>query len=94
MEADFESSSEEVDFIHKTVGETTFIEMLNEIKFDSDFKRITKIREYYEILNFEEMEKQELISVISDLIDVDGKREFLENNMFKGICRLLGLTKS
>lgn len=87
--ADYEEALEEKEMISKYLDEGHVEMMLEELKSDNDYQSIQKIVTTAQKFFLSKEEVEQTLKEISDLFNADGKFDILEQNLFRGIKRLL-----
>jgi len=88
-QADFVVSQNETDFIKSKINMDNFELINHEVINSSDYESIQKILQSIEKHGYSKNEKEILFQDIKDLFLSDGKYEILEQNLFRGLSRIL-----
>lgn len=87
--ADFNVSAEEKEHIKSKVGEKEYEKIRKEFEDDNDYQQIQKINATIARFNYSKKELDELFQGIKKLFLSDGEMDNLEQNIYRGLKKLL-----
>ena len=89
IHADYKVSPEEENFVKSKIGADLYAQMQAEWQADKDFARINKIQIAFDQLGYAAPEADKLFAEIKALFLADGQFDVLEQNIFRGLRKLL-----
>ena len=87
--ANYEESTEEIEFINSKIPEADFKKMHKEFDHDNDYQSLQKINAHLEHFKYTNDQKEGLFDEIKALFLSDEKYDTLERNLLRGLQQLL-----
>ena len=87
--ADFDESKYETEYIKSKTSEKNFQKIYREFCSDNDFQSIQKIQTSIDNFGYTKKEIESLFVEMKELFLTDGKYDILEQNLYRGLNRIL-----
>jgi hypothetical protein len=87
--ADFNESKEETDLITEKIPQADFDHIHDEFDKDNDYQSIQKIQAALKKYDYTKDELEVLLGRIKELFLADGNYDVLEQNLYRGLHRIL-----